>query len=188
MILLVDNYDSFTYNLHHYLSPYGEVIVCRNDAPDLVKKAEDAQGIVFSPGPGRPEAAGQMGQLIATYASQKPLLGICLGHQALAQHYGGIITEAEEIRHGKVSTLICQKADPLFAGLPIQFEIMRYHSLVIQPDSLPKDLMVIGTATDDGEIMAVKHRQLPVYGLQFHPESIGTQYGQELMANFMTLI
>ncbi len=188
MILLVDNYDSFTYNLHHYLSPFGEVIVRRNDAEDLLEIAEQAAGIVFSPGPGRPEDAGDMKDLIARYAERKPLLGICLGHQAIAQHYGGLITQAKEIRHGKVSTMICQQTDTLLKGLPQKFAIMRYHSLILHPDTLPASLMVIGVAADDQEIMALKHRDLPIYGLQFHPESIGTEYGKDLLKNFMKLI
>lgn len=188
MILLVDNYDSFTYNLHHYLSPFGEVIVRRNDAVDLWEMAEEAHGIVFSPGPGRPEDAGEMKKIIAHFTNLKPLLGICLGHQAIAQHYGGLITQANEIRHGKVSTMICQKEDLLLAGLPNEFDIMRYHSLVLRPDTLPDELNILGVAADDQEIMALKHRNLPVYGLQFHPESIGTDYGLALLKNFMTLI
>lgn len=188
MILLVDNYDSFTYNLHHYLSPFDEVIVRRNDAQDIRDVAENARAIVFSPGPGRPEEAGEMKALIAEFANTKPLLGICLGHQAIAQHYGGVIIQADEIRHGKVSTMISQKEDVLVTGLPEEFEIMRYHSLVLQPDTLPRELEILGLAADDQEIMALKHRHLPIYGLQFHPESIGTQYGHDLLKNFMTLV
>lgn len=181
MILVVDNYDSFTYNLVHQLK--GEVKVLRNDDPNLLVVAQVADGIILSPGPGRPEAAGNMPQLIQKYYQQKPILGICLGHQALVQFFGGEIIVAPKIRHGKVSHLNFNK-NGIFTTLT-DISVMRYHSLVAEEVSFPTMLTITARAADDQTIMAFEHQSLPIYGLQFHPESIGTETGQTMINYFL---
>lgn len=188
MILLIDNYDSFTYNLAQYLSPYAEIEVARNDQENVKDLAEKAEAIVFSPGPGRPADAGEMERLIERYALEKPLLGICLGHQAIGEVFGGNVILAERIRHGKVSQMQIIQQDELFAELPETLTIMRYHSLIVEQKSFPTSFEVLGLSTDDQEIMAMKHKKYPVYGLQFHPESIGTESGQKMMENFCKIV
>lgn len=184
MILLVDNYDSFTYNLAQMIGQLTTVRVMRNDDPQLVAVAATATGIVFSPGPGTPEQAGQMEAVIKQFASTKPMLGICLGHQAMAEVFGGQIVLAPHIRHGKVSTMTTRAATLFTEG---EYDIMRYHSLIIDPQHLPTDFIVTGQAADDGEIMAMEHQNLPLYGLQFHPESIGTPAGMQMLEKFITV-
>lgn len=186
MILLIDNYDSFTYNLAQYLGSFAEVEVCRNDAPDLEDKAQAASALVLSPGPGWPADAGRMEAVIERFASQKPILGICLGHQALAEVFGGSLALAGQVMHGKQSQMRQEAASPIFKGLAQELTIMRYHSIVVA--QLPKDFITTAVTTDDGEIMAMQHRTLPVYGLQFHPESIGTPDGMTMIKNFVTLV
>ncbi|EMG28965.1 anthranilate synthase component II [Listeria fleischmannii 1991] len=186
MILLVDNYDSFTYNLAQFINEFAEVDVIRNDALDLVERAEAASGIVLSPGPGRPKEAGQIETLIQSFSGKKPILGICLGHQAIGEVFGANVAQANEIRHGKISLMKRQESE-LFQGLPETFEIMRYHSLIVEKTSLNKQLQSLGQATDDQEMMAMKVVDKPIYGLQFHPESIGTPYGKLIIRNFVEI-
>lgn len=181
MILLVDNYDSFTYNLRHYLGER-EVQVLRNDDPELDKQAAAASAIIFSPGPGQPKDAGGMEDLIRKYYRKKPLLGICLGHQGIGEVFGAEVVLAPEIMHGKVSAIQHYQQE-LFARLPSPIEVMRYHSLMLAPQSLPETLEV--TARCGELIMGIKHRDYPVYGLQFHPESIGTAAGQQMIDGFL---
>lgn len=187
-ILVIDNYDSFTFNLVHYLAELGaETIVVRNDA----LTTQDAMGmrpeaILLSPGPCTPNEAGICLALIEAAAETKtPLFGVCLGHQALGQAFGGIVERAPQVMHGKVSP-ITHDGSGVFAGIPSPFEATRYHSLVVREAGLPADL-VVNAHSPDGLIMGMHHRELPLHGVQFHPESIATQHGHRLLANFMTL-
>ncbi len=185
MLLMIDNYDSFTYNLVQYLGELGqEVQVYRNDEIDLAKVAELKPGhIVVSPGPCTPNQAGISVPLIKEFAGKIPLLGVCLGHQSIGQAFGGRIIKAKTLMHGKTS-LINHKNIGVFKDLPNPYTATRYHSLVIEKESLP-DCLEITAWTDDGEIMGVRHKTLRVEGVQFHPESILTQYGHELLNNFL---
>ncbi|MCM3588070.1 aminodeoxychorismate/anthranilate synthase component II [Mesobacillus maritimus] len=187
MILLIDNYDSFTFNLYQYLGELGEVPkVVRNDRITVAEIQElNPEGIIISPGPGRPENAGICIDLIRNLAENIPILGICLGHQAIGKAFGGQIVKANEIMHGKVSE-ISHNSDCIFYNLPEKPSVMRYHSLVIEKHSVPEQLNVLAKSVDDQEIMAIKHKAYPLYGLQFHPESIGTNEGRQLLKNFLT--
>lgn len=188
MILLVDNYDSFTYNLEQYLAEYAEeVVVRRNDAADLMEVAASATGIVLSPGPGKPSEAGLLEEIVRQFADKKPMLGICLGHQAIGEVFGGTVSQAGAIRHGKVSNMK-QTAGAIFAGLGEELEIMRYHSLIVEKAGFPETLEILARSLDDDEIMAMQLRGFPVYGLQFHPESIGTLDGKRMIANFVAIV
>ncbi|UOQ87211.1 anthranilate synthase component II [Gracilibacillus salinarum] len=189
MILLIDNYDSFTYNLFQYVSELGkEVEVVRNDRITLDEiRSKEPEAIILSPGPGTPEEAGICIDVVKHLATEFPILGICLGHQAIGAAYGATISHAGQIKHGKTS-MIRHQNDEIFHYLEQPLEVMRYHSLVIEKNSIPSDLLVTATAMDDQEIMAVKHTYLPVYGLQFHPESIGTGKGKKLLNNFFEAI
>ena len=184
-ILIVDNYDSFTYNLAQYLGQLGaEVEVVRNDAftvDDLLGDLPD--GIVISPGPGTPDDAGLSMDVIRAVAGLRPLLGVCLGHQCLGQVYGGDIIRAPELFHGKTS-LMYHRRDGVLEGLPVPFEATRYHSLIVDRDTLPSELKVTAE-TSDGLIMAMRHRELDLEGVQFHPESILTSVGLQLLGNFL---
>jgi anthranilate synthase component II len=184
-LLLLDNYDSFTYNLYHYLGELGaEVTVRRNDtlsAADVLALRPTA--IVISPGPCDPDRAGISLDLVRAAAGLCPILGVCLGHQAIAQAFGGRIVRAPEIMHGKLSP-IEHAGDGLFAGLPSPFMATRYHSLVAEPASLPACLEVTAR-TAEGVIMGIAHRHRPIYGVQFHPESIETEHGHRLLRNFL---
>ena len=188
MLLLLDNYDSFTYNLFHYLGELGaEAIVLRNDALSVADAlALRPEAIVISPGPCDPDRAGISVDLVQGAAGVCPILGVCLGHQAIAQAFGGRIVRAPQIMHGKVSE-IEHAGDDLFHGLPSPFPATRYHSLVAEPASLPTCLEVTAR-THDGVIMAVRHRELPIHGVQFHPESIETRHGHQLLENFLALV
>ncbi|MFD2656597.1 MULTISPECIES: anthranilate synthase component II [Gracilibacillus] len=189
MILLIDNYDSFTYNLFQYMSELGkEVKVVRNDkiTIDEIRQLKP-EAIILSPGPGIPEQAGICIDIVKSLSSEFPILGICLGHQAIGAAYGATVTHAGQIKHGKTS-MIRHQNDEIFNYLEQPLEVMRYHSLVIEKDTLPDQLLITATAMDDQEIMAVKHTYLPVYGLQFHPESIGTGKGKQLLNNFFESI
>lgn len=186
MILLVDNYDSFTYNLAQYLSVFSEVKVLRNDDEDLYEEAEKAAALVFSPGPGWPADAGLMERMIQDFAGKKPMLGICLGHQALAEAFGGQLRLAKHVMHGKQSHLLFQTPSRIFKGIENNVPIMRYHSLVV--DQLPEDFEVTAITNDYQEIMALQHKNLPIYGLQFHPESIGSPDGLKMIENFVYLV
>jgi anthranilate synthase component II len=188
MLFLLDNYDSFTYNLYHYLGELGATAtVLRNDALTVTDAlALRPEAIVISPGPCDPDRAGISVDLVREAAGLCPILGVCLGHQAIAQAFGGRIVAAPQIMHGKVSE-IEHAGDDLFRGLPSPFLATRYHSLVAEPASLPACLEVTAR-TRDGVIMAVRHRELPVHGVQFHPESIETTHGHRLLENFLALI
>ncbi|HEX2717755.1 MAG TPA: aminodeoxychorismate/anthranilate synthase component II [Gemmatimonadaceae bacterium] len=189
MILVIDNYDSFTYNLVQYLGELGaEVEVRRNDAIAVEEVGElDPQAIVLSPGPCTPAEAGVTVPIIQRWGAHLPILGVCLGHQAIGEAYGGKVVRARRVMHGKTS-LVEHDGSGVFAGVPSPVEVMRYHSLVIEPESLPAELTVVATATDGpDEIHAVRHRTHPVYGVQFHPESVLTQHGKRMLANFMQI-
>ena len=184
-ILLIDNYDSFTYNLVQAFAARGaDVHVIRNDAIDADEAIElEPTHLVISPGPGRPQDAGNSLEMIATFGERIPVLGVCLGHQCLVSHFGGAIVRAERLMHGKTS-LVRHDGDSLFAGMSQPFAAGRYHSLCADPKSLPAVLQLTAE-TDRGEIMAVRHKTLPLNGVQFHPESILTPEGDKLLANFM---
>jgi para-aminobenzoate synthetase component 2 len=183
-VLVIDNYDSFVYNLVQYLAQLGaEVVVHRNDEVDL-DELDDVDGVLVSPGPGTPERAGASVEVIRRSGDcGLPLLGVCLGHQAIGVAWGGVVERAPELLHGKTS-LVHHAGAGVLAGLPDPFVATRYHSLSIRPESLPAVLEVTGR-TDTGLIMAVRHRELPVEGVQFHPESVLTQGGHRLLANWM---
>jgi anthranilate synthase component II len=185
MLLMIDNYDSFTYNLVQYLGELGEdVRVFRNDETTLDEVALLApRAIVISPGPCTPKEAGISVPLIERFAGDVPILGVCLGHQAIGQAFGGRIVHAQRVMHGKTSP-IHHEGQGVFAGLPNPLTATRYHSLVIERDSLP-DCLEITAWTDDGEIMGVRHREKAVEGVQFHPESILTEAGHDLLRNFL---
>jgi anthranilate synthase/aminodeoxychorismate synthase-like glutamine amidotransferase len=187
MILVLDNYDSFTYNLVQYLGELGaRMRVARNDAlsADDVE-ALAPEGIVISPGPGNPDGAGISLELIRRFHTRVPILGVCLGHQAIGQAFGGTVARAQRQMHGKTSP-ITHDGHGVFRGLPPGFEATRYHSLVVLEAGLPADLEITARA-DDGEIMGLRHRRYPVEGVQFHPESILTSQGKALLANFLAL-
>lgn len=189
MLLLIDNYDSFTYNLVHYLGDLGaDVVVRRNDALDVqAAMAMRPEGIILSPGPCDPDQAGICLALTAAAAETKtPLLGVCLGHQTIGQAFGGKVVRCHEIVHGKMG-LMHHQGKGLFAGLPSPFEATRYHSLVVERDSLP-DCLEVTAALEDGTIMGLQHRELPIHGVQFHPESIASQHGHALLQNFLDLM
>jgi len=187
MILVIDNYDSFTYNLVQYLGELGaETEVVRNDkitAPEILQKSPDK--IVISPGPCTPNEAGVSLDVIRLLSQTIPTLGVCLGHQCIGQACGGNVVRAQKVMHGKTSE-IYHKGDPLFAGLPNPFVATRYHSLIIEKDSVPDCLEVIAE-TEDGIIMAVRHKDNPVWGVQFHPESILTTDGKTILKNFLDM-
>ena len=185
MLLMIDNYDSFTYNLVQYFGELGqEVQVYRNDEIDLKKVAElKPHYIVISPGPCTPNEAGISVSLIHEFAGKIPLLGVCLGHQSIGQAFGGKIIKAKTLMHGKTS-LIHHNNIGVFHGIPNPYTATRYHSLVIERESIPECLEITAW-TDDGEIMGVKHKTLAVEGVQFHPESVLTEYGHELLDNFL---
>ncbi|HUV75158.1 MAG TPA: aminodeoxychorismate/anthranilate synthase component II [Dehalococcoidales bacterium] len=185
MLLLIDNYDSFTYNLYQYLSELGEeVMVVRNDKMRLDEMEKlSPQRIVISPGPGTPEQAGISNEVIHHFGPRLPILGVCLGHQCIGYCYGGRVDRAGEIKHGK-SSLIYHDGKALFSGLPNPFPAIRYHSLAVMRDSLP-DCLEVSAWTENGLIMGLRHRQFPVDGVQFHPESIMTEVGKDLLKNFV---
>ena len=187
MLLLIDNYDSFTYNLYHYLGELGaEIRVCRNDAISVsAALALRPSGIVISPGPCDPDLAGISLELIQAAKGQCPILGVCLGHQAIAQAFGAVIGRAKQVMHGKTS-MIHHDGTGLFAGLPSPFRATRYHSLVAEPETVPDDL-VVNARTEDGVIMGLRHRQLPIHGVQFHPESIESEHGHAMLKTFLAL-
>ena len=187
MILMVDNYDSFTYNLVQYLGELGEkLVVKRNDAITVEGVARlHPTAIVISPGPGRPSDAGVSNELIKAFAGRIPILGVCLGHQCIGEVFGGDVVRARRPMHGKTSKIYHTRTG-LLKGLPSPFEATRYHSLIVKRDTLPKALEVTAW-TDEKEIMALQHRACPVYGVQFHPESILTSVGKDLLRNFLAL-
>jgi anthranilate synthase component II len=184
-VLLIDNYDSFTYNLYQYLSELGaSVSVVRNDAITVEQaRAMAPDFIVISPGPGVPRDAGISIELIRALGPTTPVLGVCLGHQAIAEAFGGVITRAPELMHGKASR-VHHNATGVFEGLPSPFAAIRYHSLCAAPDAVP-DSLEVTARSDSGVVMGVRHRDYPVYGVQFHPESILTEHGKDLLRNFL---
>jgi anthranilate synthase component II len=187
MILVIDNYDSFTYNLVQYLGELGaDLVVRRNDAVTVDEVgALHPDAIVLSPGPCTPTEAGVTVPVIQRWGAEIPTLGVCLGHQAIGQAYGGEVVRARRVMHGKTSR-IEHAGGELFAGLPSPLEVMRYHSLVVEPSTLPAALEVLAYATDDPtEIHAIRHRTHPVWGVQFHPESILTEGGRQILRNFL---
>lgn len=187
MLLLIDNYDSFTYNLAQYFGELGcELVIRRNDEISLDEIAALApKHICISPGPCTPREAGISKDVILRFAVKAPILGVCLGHQCIAEAYGGNIVRASTLMHGK-SSAIRHNGSALFADLPTPFEAGRYHSLVVERNSFPRCLEIIAKSEDD-EIMALRHREFPVYGLQFHPESVLTRDGRKILARFLAL-
>ncbi|MGH7618795.1 MAG: anthranilate synthase component II [Gemmatimonadaceae bacterium] len=188
-ILVIDNYDSFTYNLVQHLGELGaDVLVRRNDAIEVDEIGElEPAGIVLSPGPCTPKEAGVTVDVIRRWGSSIPTLGVCLGHQAIGEAYGGDVVRAVRVMHGKTSQ-IRHDGTGVFAGLPSPMEVMRYHSLIVERRTMPASLEIVAVAQDDPlEVHAVKHREHPVYGVQFHPESVMTPHGKALLKNFLEL-
>jgi len=187
MLLLIDNYDSFTYNLFQYLSELGEEItVVRNDKMSLDEMEKlSPERIVISPGPGTPEQAGISNEVIRRFGTRLPILGVCLGHQCIGYAYGGRVDHAGEIKHGK-SSLIHHDGKGVFKGLQNPFPAIRYHSLAVKHEGLP-DFLEVSAWTDNNIIMGLRHRQFPVEGIQFHPESIATEAGKDLLKNFLQM-
>jgi anthranilate synthase/aminodeoxychorismate synthase-like glutamine amidotransferase len=187
MILVIDNYDSFTYNLVQYFGELGsELIVRRNDkiGLDEIEKLQPER-VCISPGPGTPLDAGISNELIRQFGPRIPILGVCLGHQCIGHVFGGEIVRASRLMHGKTSPIL-HEGDGVFHGLPIPFEATRYHSLIVRRETFPAELEILAE-TSDGEIMGLRHRQFPIHGVQFHPESIMTGEGKALLANFLAL-
>ena len=191
MLLVLDNYDSFTYNLVQYAGELGaDPVVYRNDAltPEAALALRPA-AIIISPGPCTPREAGISVPLVRAAAGAVPILGVCLGHQAIGEAFGGTVVRADRLMHGK-TTMVAHTGHRLFDGIPSPVEVMRYHSLVVSPERLPAELEVVAWSSDrqpGQEIMALSHRTLPVYGVQFHPESVATPQGRRLLANFLSL-
>ena len=186
MILLIDNYDSFSYNLYQLIGELNpDIHVVRNDALTVTEIAAlGPERIVISPGPGRPADAGICESVVQELGGQIPILGVCLGEQAICEAYGAVVDYAHRLMHGKQSIAALDRTSPIFAGLPAQIPVARYHSLAVRPATLPPELRVIATA-EDGEVMAVEDRKKRVYGLQFHPESIMTPDGRRILQNFL---
>jgi anthranilate synthase/aminodeoxychorismate synthase-like glutamine amidotransferase len=187
MILLIDNYDSFTFNLVQFLGDLGaRCEVWRNDAVSVARVlAQEPEAIVLSPGPCTPNEAGICLDLIAAAAGRVPILGVCLGHQAIGQAFGGSVIRAPMPMHGKISAIQHGHSD-IFAGLPTPFNATRYHSLIVERETLP-DTLVPTAFTEDGIIMGLRHRTLPIFGVQFHPESIASEHGHAILANFLAI-
>lgn len=186
MILIIDNYDSFTYNLYQCIGEiYSDIKVARNDEITIDNLKEmNLEGIILSPGPGVPEKAGICVEVIKEFGGKVPILGICLGHQAVGYAYGGKVIRAEAVKHGKTS-MIKHEGDKLFKCIKNAFNVMRYHSLVIDESTFPEGLLVTAKSLDDDVIMALKHKEYEVYGVQFHPESIFTEQGKDIIKNFV---
>ena len=188
MILLIDNYDSFTYNLYQYIGTFdSDVKVIRNDeltVPQIEKLNPDK--IVLSPGPKSPKEAGVCMDVVKHFTGKVPILGICLGHQCIGEAFGGVVSYAKKLYHGKQSQVHLE-ASKIFEGIPEKIKVARYHSLAVEAKNLPECLKITAT-TQDGEIMAMEHKEYPVYGLQFHPESIYTEHGKRMIENFVNQI
>lgn len=186
MIALIDNYDSFSYNLYQLIGELNPAIrVIRNDAMSVDEVAAlQPEALILSPGPGRPADAGICEEAVRRLSGTIPLLGVCLGHQALCEAFGGVVGYAKELMHGKSSLATIDTQSPLFLGMSSPLQVARYHSLALEPETLPDCLRVIAH-TDDGEIMAVQHREHPTFGVQFHPESILTPQGREILKRFL---
>ena len=188
MIVIIDNYDSFTYNLYQMIGQVSpDLKVIRNDALTVDELAAlGASHIVLSPGPGHPRDAGICIETVKRLAGAVPILGVCLGHQAICEAYGATVSHAKSLMHGKSSAVTKVTVDPLFAGLPDTFQAARYHSLAADKETMP-DCLAVTAIADDGEIMAVRHRDMPVFGVQFHPESVLTPLGWQMLANFAAI-
>ena len=186
MILLIDNYDSFSYNVYQLIGSINpDIKVIRNDERTIPEiEALNPSHIIISPGPGKPSEAGICEEVIKYYAGKKPIMGICLGHQAICEVFGATVTYAKRLMHGKQSVARLDNSSVLFKGMDDKMTVARYHSLAAKPDTIPDCLKVTAT-TDDGEVMAVEHRDYPVYGVQFHPESVLTPEGKTIMVNFL---
>ncbi len=187
MFLVIDNFDSFTYNLVQYFGELGvEQQVYRNNAITVEEALElNPDRVMISPGPCSPNEAGVSLDMIAAFAGKKPLLGVCLGHQSIGQHFGGNIVRADRLMHGKTSPVKHRDTD-IFAGLPNPMEATRYHSLIVERSTLP-DCLEVTAETDEGEIMGLAHKDIPIWGVQFHPESLATQEGMKMLENFLKL-
>ena len=188
MLLVVDNYDSFTYNLVQYLGELGaEMKVFRNDeiTVDEIETSIKPERILISPGPGTPDSAGITLETITRFAGKVPIFGVCLGHQAIGQHFGGKVSRAPEPVHGK-PVVVRHDGRSIFAGVPQEFNAGRYHSLIVEREGLPEELE-ISAESPDGLIMGLRHRELPIEGVQFHPESILTEHGREMLGNFLKM-
>lgn len=190
MVLLIDNYDSFSYNLVQLIGELtdGDIKVVRNDEVtiDEIRKL-NPENIILSPGPGKPEDAGICEDVVRQLKGEYPILGVCLGHQSICEVFGAKVTYAKQLMHGKQSDMTILKADPIFEGLGECFKGARYHSLSADRDTIPNELEVIAIDEKDGEVMAVKHKEYPIYGLQFHPESVLTPEGKKLVNNFLNI-
>ena len=186
MILLIDNYDSFSYNLYQLVGAINpDIKVIRNDEFTCEEiEAMNPDHIIISPGPGRPSDAGMCEEAVRYFAGKVPILGVCLGHQAICETYGATVTYAKELMHGKQSDVSFDTESLLFKGCPKKAKVARYHSLAADADTMP-DCLKITATTDDGEIMAVEHKEYPIYGVQFHPESIMTPDGKQMLSNFI---
>lgn len=187
MILIIDNYDSFTYNLYQYIGEiYTDIKVVRNDEIQVedIGNINNLDGIILSPGPGTPEKAGICVDVVKKYGDKIPILGICLGHQAIGYAFGGDIVRAEQIKHGKTSD-IKHNGEGLFKNIKKPLEVMRYHSLIVDKNKLPEELEITAESLDDNVIMGLKHKKYEIYGLQFHPESIITEEGKKMIKNFV---
>ncbi len=189
MILIIDNYDSFTYNLYQLIGSINpDIKAIRNDAMTVEEIRQlNPSGIVLSPGPGKPSDAGICEQVVLELGKEIPILGVCLGHQAICEAFGGTVSHAAHLMHGKQSAAEVDNSSALFKGLEKEIKVARYHSLALKAETLPECLTITSTA-DDGEIMAVQHKEYPIYGLQFHPESIMTPDGNKILQNFCNLI
>ncbi len=189
MILLIDNYDSFTYNLYQYVSELGEEVIVKRNDQITIEEIQELQpsAILLSPGPGEPEQAGICTEVVQSFYKTVPILGVCLGHQAIGAAFGAKIVRSKEVRHGKTSQ-IQHNGLGVFQYVSQPLEVMRYHSLVIEKGSMPPELRTAAVSMDDGEIMAIQHHDYPLYGMQFHPESIGTRAGKKLLENFLELV
>lgn len=188
MICLIDNYDSFSYNLYQLIGEVNPAIeVLRNDALTVEElEAKNPEAVILSPGPGRPADAGICEEVVLKLSGKVPILGVCLGHQAICEVFGGTVWYAKELMHGKSSLVEIDAQSPLFKGLPAKIQVARYHSLAADEESLPECLQVISRA-DDGEVMAVQHAEFPTFGVQFHPESILTPDGRAMIENFLAI-
>lgn len=189
MVLMIDNYDSFTYNIVQYARELGaDLKVVRNDELSIDEiKALNPEKIILSPGPATPDDAGVTLDVIREFGDTTPILGICLGHQSIAQAYGAEVVRAKHMMHGKTSQIVVDKPTQIFADLPNEFRATRYHSLIVKPESINEHIIPTAHSKDDGEIMALEIKGKPIYGVQFHPESIMSEYGHEMIANFLKL-
>jgi anthranilate synthase component 2 len=189
MVLMIDNYDSFTYNVVQYCRELGaDLKVIRNDEMTIEEiKALDPEKIILSPGPSTPDDAGVTLDVIKAFADTTPIFGICLGHQSIAQAFGGEVVRAKQMMHGKTSQVEVDAQTPIFNGLPQEFRATRYHSLIVKKEGLPEDIVPTSHSKDDQEIMSLQIKDRPIYGVQFHPESIMSEYGHEMLDNFLKL-